>query len=181
MKQIVNGGRSIFINLYGSRFSVGALYDGLFEECLEGIPILIAHDLSRIIGWSRLFSLYFEPGLTRLVGIGELAENDDDFKQLRSFYLYHLHKSFEAFQTEINELTGELQKHLSGQETGGLRMHCLYWTRISHQSFFELICFTRQGRPHSTEALVTHRARCLPNWQTCSFCSSILSTSSLSS
>ena len=116
MKRIVNVVNTDSINLYGSRFSVGALYDGLFEECFKGVPILMAHDSSRIIGWSRLFSLYFEPGLTRLVGIGELAENDDDFKQLRSLYLHHLHRPFEGCQTEINELTGELQKHLSGQE-----------------------------------------------------------------
>lgn len=116
MKQIVNVANTDSVNLYGSKFSVGALYNGLFEESLEGIPILVAHDLSRIIGWSRLFSLYFEPGLTRLVGMGEVAENDDDFKQLRSFYLHHLHKSFETFQPEIDELRGELKKHLSGQE-----------------------------------------------------------------
>lgn len=116
MKQIVNVVNTDSVNLYGTRFSIGALYNGLFEECLEGIPLLIAHDSSRIIGWSRLFSLYFEPGLTRLVGIGELAENDDDFKKLHSFYSYHLQKSFDAFQPEINELKGELQIHLSGEE-----------------------------------------------------------------
>jgi len=116
MKQIVNVINSDSVNLHGSRFSVGALYEGLFEECLCGIPILVAHDASRLIGWSRPLALYFQPGLTRLAGIGELAEKDDDYDCLRRFFTHRLQKDLDAFQPEIEELTKELQGNLRGQE-----------------------------------------------------------------
>jgi hypothetical protein len=116
MKQIVIVLNSDSVNLYGSRFSVGALHEGLFEECLCGIPILVAHDASRLIGWSRPLALYFEPGLTRLVGIGELAEKDDDHEWLRRFFTYRLQKDLDSFQPEIEELRDELQGNLRGQE-----------------------------------------------------------------
>lgn len=116
MKQIVSVLNSDSVNLYGSRFSVGALYLGLSNECLRGIPILLAHDASRLIGWSRPLALYFEPSLTRLAGVGELVEKDDDFELLQRYFTYRLQEDLADFQLEIEDLRSKLQGILQGQE-----------------------------------------------------------------
>lgn len=104
------------VNLYGSRFTVGALYLGLYEESIRGIPILVAHDASRLIGWSRPLALFIEPGLTRLTGIGELAETDDEHNKLRSLFVHHLQADLDAFNTEIDTLRAKLKFATLGQE-----------------------------------------------------------------
>jgi hypothetical protein len=116
MKQILSVFNSDSVNLYGSRFTVGALYLGLFEECGRGVPLLIAHDASKLIGWSRPLALFFEPGLTRLAGIGDLAEDDNDFEWLQRFFVNRLQETLDNFQPEIEKLRVKLQGVLQGQE-----------------------------------------------------------------
>lgn len=116
MKSILNILNSDSLNLLSSRFSVGALFLGLFDECIRGTPILMAHDASKLIGWSRPIALYFEPALTRLAGIGEMAEIAEDFELLQKFFRSRLLDMIKEFRDEFDELRGKLHGSLDGTE-----------------------------------------------------------------
>jgi hypothetical protein len=116
MHQIISVLNTDSVNLYGSRFTVGALYLGLYEESICGVPILVAHDASRLIGWSRPLALFIEPGLTRLTGIGELAETEDEHNKLRNLFVHRLQADLDAFNAEIDILRAKLKFATLGQE-----------------------------------------------------------------
>ncbi len=116
MKQYLSVMNSDAINRYGYRFSVGALTDGLQQEYAIGIPMLVAHDASRLIGWTRPLAIYFEPGLTRFVGLTEFAENREERQQLADLFVYSLQKRMETHRSELERLKALLADHLRGEE-----------------------------------------------------------------
>lgn len=101
------------INRKRIRFTVGALHDAAFESSRHGIPALVGHDALRPIGWIFPYGLYLEPGLTRLVGEQQLAENDVDFDKIYEAYRVDVHNRFydecAPHRVELNELLKENQ------------------------------------------------------------------------
>jgi hypothetical protein len=106
------------VNRYGSRFSVEALVSALWDNCEIGNPVLLSHDLTRPIGWSRAVSVHIEPCLSRLVGHQLLPENDDEVEHLESALAGYLQKKLvDEYRDEIERLRSLAFEHLLGQET----------------------------------------------------------------
>lgn len=106
------------VSRYGTRFTVGALIQAIYDTCLLGIPMHISHDLSRPIGWSYPRTVYFEPGLTRTVAVTFLPETEDDNHRLTERYEYYYYNTqIEPNQDKIEELRQLLDDVLLGDES----------------------------------------------------------------
>lgn len=66
------------INRKRVKFTVGALEDVIYKNCIAGIPSLLGHDGLQPIGWNFPFALYMEPKLTRLIGEWQLVQTNED-------------------------------------------------------------------------------------------------------
>jgi hypothetical protein len=105
------------INRYGDRFSVGALVSALYDDCLLGIPNLVAHDQSRPLGWGYPIAIHIEPGLTRLVDVSLIPETEEDRKRLNAQFNYHYYETrIKPYQNELNQLRALLEDNLSDNE-----------------------------------------------------------------
>ena len=112
--QVVN---SNAVNRYGYRFSVGALTRAAHYECLGGLPFLVAHDASRVVGWSWPLAVHLAPGLARMVSLTGIAESEEDHEQLIRRFNHHLYKTgIKEFNTEIQQLRNVLSAYLQGEE-----------------------------------------------------------------
>lgn len=113
MKQVFAVTNSDAINRYGDRITVGALVSVLHDQFTSGTPLLMAHDASRIIGWGRPLAVHFEPGLTRSVDIGEIAETEDECRKLSHYLIQYMNQKFlKPNQTHIDYLEETLVDHL---------------------------------------------------------------------
>ncbi|MBX3050636.1 MAG: hypothetical protein KF753_04120 [Caldilineaceae bacterium] len=125
MKQLLSVFNTDSINRYGFRFSVEALMRSLWKEHDVGIPMLFGHDSLRPIGWTYPIAVHFEPGLTRLAGLGMLIENDEDAehfsRQMRNLF----NSAAEGYKAEIDYLMELLQQHLNGKEKLLFSKECL--------------------------------------------------------
>lgn len=105
------------INRYGDRFSVGALISALYDECLLGVPNLVAHDQSRPLGWGYPIAVHIEPGLTRLAGVSLIPETEEDRKRLSTQFDYHYYEThIKPNQAKLNRLRELLGSLLFGKE-----------------------------------------------------------------
>ena len=104
-------------NLYGDRFTVGALVSGTYDACLLGVPSLVEHDRSRPIGWSFPSTVYMEPGLARVAGFAWLTETNEEVEQLNKRYSYHYHKTcIEPNEAQFEKLQKHLTSFFAGEE-----------------------------------------------------------------
>lgn len=79
--------------------------------------MLVAHDVSQIVGWTHPLVLHFEPGLTRAVGLTQLAENNDESRRLVQHFQNHLYSRFSSEHGEdIDYLKQILAGNLAGDE-----------------------------------------------------------------
>lgn len=106
------------VNRYGSRFAVEALVSALWDNCEIGNPVLLNHDLTRPIGWSRGVAVHMEPGYSRLVGQHLVPENDREGRQLESVLNGYLQmKLVDERGEEVENLRRLASGCLLGQET----------------------------------------------------------------
>lgn len=100
------------INRKRIKFTVGALEDAIFKNSLEGIPYLVGHDGLRPIGWIFPFGLYFEPGLTRMLGEHQVAETDEDQAKITKAYKSTLaHRYRDECEPHRSELEALIKDH----------------------------------------------------------------------
>ena len=83
------------MNKYGHKITVSALEDGVWQQGVYGMPMHLGHDLHRPTGWSIPLGLYFEPGITSVVGRTLVAEDKSDSEKIVNAQRNHLVKSFE--------------------------------------------------------------------------------------
>ena len=134
------------VNRYGDRFTVGALVSALQDEFAIGVPLTVAHDASRIIGWTHPLAVHMEPGFTRFVGIGEMAENEDEYRELARYFTHYLYKKFlEPNRPQIDHLQTVLADYLHGEEKA-IETECvaLVETGLATRVFTEL--FSQQDK-----------------------------------
>ena len=79
----------------GTRFSIGALEDVIWQTAVYGVPSNISHDLHKLIGWSYPKGLYFDHQKTLTVGYFLIGETDKDFKNIS--------KARQAFLSNMDE------------------------------------------------------------------------------
>lgn len=72
------------LDLYGSKFTVGALHSGLVQCWGQGIPGHLGHDLTRPVCWSRGLAVYIEPAKASLAGLTLIPEKPEEFSELRT-------------------------------------------------------------------------------------------------
>jgi hypothetical protein len=116
MKQLLCVLNSDSPNRYGQRFTVRELISALWREHDIGMPLLISHDFLRAIGWQYPFGIHFEPGLTRLSGLGLMVDNKEESKQLSDALVSHVAGVAAHRDKEIAELRALLKEHLTGSE-----------------------------------------------------------------
>jgi hypothetical protein len=116
MKHLVCVLNSDSINRYGQRFTVRGLVSALWQRHKVGMPILISHDVQRAIGWQYPFAIHFEPGLTRLTGLGLMIDDKHEAEGLSDALLDYIAEMAAERNGEVTELRGLLATHLSGTE-----------------------------------------------------------------
>ncbi len=102
------------VNLYGSRFTVRALLDGVWRTCDLGIPTYIAHDRSRLIGWAIPLTLHFEPGMVRSLHIQQIVETPEEQENLNHLVDAFYTKLYSEKRESISELKESLNPYLKG-------------------------------------------------------------------
>jgi hypothetical protein len=103
-------------NLYGTRFSVTSLVSTLWQEHDIGVPMLMAHDMLRTIGWSYPRTVHFAPGLSRLTGVGVLVETQEESDQLSKAINSHTVQMAAPYEKEIERLKQLLAPYVLGNE-----------------------------------------------------------------
>lgn len=116
MKQLLCVLNSDSVNRNGQRFTVRELISALWREHDVGMPLLISHDFQRAIGWQYPFAIHFEPGLTRLSGLGLMVDNKEESKQLSNALVSYVAGIAAHRDKEIAELRALLKDHLTGNE-----------------------------------------------------------------
>ena len=116
MKELVCVLNSDSVNRYGQRFTVGSLVSALWREHDIGMPLLISHDFRRAIGWHYPLAIHFEPGLTRLSGLGLMVDNQQESEELSNALVSFIAGIADQHSTEIAELRALIANHLSGNE-----------------------------------------------------------------
>ena len=116
MKELLCVLNSDSVNRNGQRFTVRELTSALWREHDTGMPLLISHDFQRAIGWQYPFGIHFEPGLTRLSGLGLMVDNKEESKQLSDALVSHVAGIAAHRDKEIAELGALLKDHLTGSE-----------------------------------------------------------------
>ena len=102
------------INRKRIRFSVGALEDAVYRNCVDGIPSLLGHDGLQPIGWNFPFALYMEPGLTRLIGDYQIAQTDEEQQLINRAYTATVAR---RYQTECEPHVSSLEKITEGHRS----------------------------------------------------------------
>lgn len=94
-------------------FTVGALEDAVFKNCIDGIPSLLGHDGLQPIGWNFPFALYMEPKLTRLIGEYQIVETMEDQTLVNRAYsaavARRYHKECEPHRDALEKIIGTYQ------------------------------------------------------------------------
>lgn len=118
MKQLLAILNSDAVNRYGMQFPIDTLENILNQNWITGVPTHIGHDIHRPIGWTRPIGLYFEPGLSRLVGIRLIPETNKE-----QDYLYLNHQIYinnwhaKRCAQYLNDLKNILGNYLTGKDT----------------------------------------------------------------
>ena len=86
----------------GTRFSIGALEDVIWQTAVYGVPSNISHDIHKPIGWSYAKGLYFDHQKTLTVGYFLIGETDKDFKNISK-----------ARQRQANMMIKSIEPHRS--------------------------------------------------------------------
>lgn len=101
-------------NRYNMVFPASALEQGFRQRWDTGTPSNLAHDSTRLIGWMHPISLYFEPQLTRLIGLFQTPESKEDSELLNKARKSFLLKShYERCKPFVNILRDRLRDNLS--------------------------------------------------------------------
>jgi hypothetical protein len=116
MNKLLGVFNSDAVNLDGSRTTAGALVSALYDNFEIGIPNLVSHDFSRPIGWSRPVAIHIEPGVTRLFGLSEIAEKEDEAKEIFQSLNAFLSMELGKHRSEVETLRKMLSPHLRGKE-----------------------------------------------------------------
>ncbi len=116
MKQLLGVSNSDSMNLYGTRFTVGALVSALWDNCEIGNPLLLRHDFLRPVGWNRPVAVHIESSLTRSVSLSLVPETQEESEQIsRSLNAYLQMRLVEECKPEIEKLRSTLSPFLQGQ------------------------------------------------------------------
>ena len=98
------------VNRNGFRFIAGSLEQAI-KQNLTGLPMCVNHDRHRVLGITYPFALYFEPHITRLLGLQVTANNQQEQEQINNVHQYHISKKnregFEPYQEKFFELIGQ--------------------------------------------------------------------------
>lgn len=109
------------VNKYNWRFSIPALEGPMWQKGISGVPMHLGHDMHKPVGWSFPYGLYFQPGLTRSVGLAILPQTEEESKRIyvskHNYMIAHVQKEIEEygkdFLPHINDYTSEAKKFIA--------------------------------------------------------------------
>ncbi len=118
MKQLLSVLNSDAVNRQNQVFTAGSLVHALSQRWDVGVPMHISHDMTRVAGWARPTTVYFEPGLTRLAGVNLIYETEVERLAIETAQKeYILRNQQETCRPEIvDQLKRKLSKKLIGDE-----------------------------------------------------------------
>lgn len=98
------------VNRYGYRISIDA-HEMMLKDRMEfGIPLLLGHDQSKPIGWGHPFALYFEPNLTRLLGIQFTpCDQEETDRILKNHSIFRTNRYFSTSKEYLDDFKNLLQ------------------------------------------------------------------------
>ena len=75
----------------GTSFSIGAMFDAVWQGSNGGTPTNMTHDIHRTIGWTLVNSLYLTPLRASVIGKTYLVESDEEIEWLKQQRLQFFH------------------------------------------------------------------------------------------
>lgn len=88
--------------------------DMIWKASTEGVPMHLGHDMHRLIGIMIPFGLYFEPNLTRNIGLKLIPENEEERQSVVNFKKYNTYKNIkETIRKNENKLYNLIKKYLT--------------------------------------------------------------------
>lgn len=96
------------------RFTAGALESSLRQRWCSGTPCNLGHDQTRMIGWMTPLSVYFQPGLTLLMGVFTMPESTAEDEALSAARVAHIrHDHWERCRPHEAALRARIGQHLT--------------------------------------------------------------------
>lgn len=94
----------------GTRFSIGALNDMVWQGSYGGVPNHMSHDMLRLVGWNIVKGLYISHERCSVFGDTMIPETDDEWKRISSCNRNYINKIIgegiskykDAFSAEID-------------------------------------------------------------------------------
>jgi hypothetical protein len=130
--------------------TVGAIAGALWDGCVHGMPTHLSYDMLRLAGWCRPVAVYLEPGLTRLMGMGELPETEEERRELKKWRHAAEHRQFQHCYEENDHLRQVLSDFISERTyhicPGGSGSVALFETDLATQVFPEIFKICAEDR-----------------------------------
>lgn len=115
MRQDVISLNSDNINRYNILFPITTLEANLKQTFRDGISSCIGHDIHRAYGLIYPRGLFFEPKITRLLGINLIPENAEDQKIINTRHQYNMMSRIkEGFEKDGDKLLALVEKSIIG-------------------------------------------------------------------
>lgn len=110
------------INKYGYFIDIQAFEKLIKDVNKGGVPMLIAHDFHRPVGWSRPFGVFIKPGIAFMASSREIVENQSDQNLVITRVNHFLHDRYESSFLPIHD---EFVKSLvSPVEEDSIKLDC---------------------------------------------------------
>ncbi len=71
------------LNRYNEILTMDAMVNAYLSQWRDVLPMTVNHDRTRLIGFSKLFSIFMEPGATHLTNQSIMPESDSEKTQFR--------------------------------------------------------------------------------------------------
>ena len=102
------------LNRYNEILTIDAMVNAYLSQWRDIFPMTVNHDRTRLIGFSKLFSIFMEPGATHLTNQSIMPESDNEKTQLENKFSKIIARNlYEDNKEDYEKLLGFLKEHLS--------------------------------------------------------------------
>ena len=116
MKTFIGIAATDEVNRYNEVFSLQAMYSAYEKQWDELMPSFANHNHTRSIGFSKLGSIYLEPGKAYITNSLSLADSREEYKKIRAYNHHHLYETCVLPNTiKYNTLLEKLNTKIIGE------------------------------------------------------------------
>lgn len=101
------------ISRYNTKCTIGALIKAYADTWKYGLPMNFNHDKTKLVGWTSLLSLYFEPNSAKLTNISMFPENDEERQEIENRIRAFQFEQFKEEEANFRNLIDKIKDHIS--------------------------------------------------------------------